>query len=74
MEVGLKPRVHMMPPEVQLQREAWIAYTEDKAVKAPIVFGDLGEIYASGKNLDLNDRKNQENPQPMEIVHEHRRR
>ena len=55
---GLKPRVHMMPPEVQLQREAWIAYTEDKAVKAPIVFGDLWEIYASGKNLDLNDRKN----------------
>ena len=48
----------MMPPEVQLQREAWIAYTEDKSVKAEIVFGDLWEIYASGKNLDLNDRKN----------------
>jgi len=55
---GLKPRVHLMPPEVQLQREAWIAYTEDKSIKAPIVFGDLWDIYASGKNLDLNDRKN----------------
>ena len=55
---GLKPRVHMMPPEVRLQREAWIAYTEDKSIKAPVVFGDLWDIYASGKNLDLNDRKN----------------
>ena len=54
----LKSRVHMMPPEVQLQREAWIAYTEDKSIKAPIVFGDLWEICASGKNLNLNDRKN----------------
>jgi integrase len=55
---GLKPRIRNMPPDVQLQREAWIAYTEDKSVKAPVVFGDLWEIYASGKNLDLNDRKN----------------
>jgi integrase len=55
---GLKPPVNMMPPEVQLQREAWIAFTEDKSIKAPIVFGDLWDIYASGKNLDLNDRKN----------------
>jgi integrase len=55
---GLKPRVHLMPPEVQLQREAWIAYTEDKSIKAPIVFSDLWDIYALGKNLDLNDRKN----------------
>ena len=55
---GLKPRVRMMPPEVQLQREAWIAYAEDKSIKAPIVFGDLWYIYASGKNLDLTDRKN----------------
>ena len=54
---GLKPRIRNMPPDVQLQREAWIAYTEDKSVKAPVVFGDLWEIYASGKNLDLNDRK-----------------
>ena len=32
---GLKPRIRNMPPNVQLQREAWIAFTEDKAVKAP---------------------------------------
>ncbi|MEL0322457.1 MAG: hypothetical protein VXA68_10740, partial [Gammaproteobacteria bacterium] len=38
---GLKPRIHLMPPEVQLQREAWFAYTEDKSIKAPIVFSDL---------------------------------
>ena len=55
---GLKPRIHLMPPEVQLQREAWIAYTDDKSIKAPIVFCDLWDIYASGKNLDLNHRKN----------------
>ena len=55
---GLKPRIRHMPPDVQLQREAWIAYTEDKSVKAPVVFGDLWDVYASGKNLDLNDRKN----------------
>ena len=47
----LKHRVHMMPPEVRLQREAWVAYTEDKSIRAPIVFGDLWDIYASGKNL-----------------------
>ena len=47
-----------MPPTVRLQKEAWVAFTEDKAVKAPILFGDLWDIYASGKNLDLNDRKN----------------
>ena len=64
----------MMPPEVQLQREAWIAYTEDKSIKAPIVFGDLWDIYASGKNLDLNDRKEQENAQPVEIIYGFRRR
>ena len=55
---GLEPKIRNMPPDVQLQREAWIAYTEDKSVKAPVVFGDCWEIYACGKNLDLNDRKN----------------
>ena len=55
---GLKPRIRHMPPDVQLQREAWIAYTEDKSAKAPVVFGDLWDVYASGKNLDRNDRKN----------------
>ena len=55
---SLKPRIRNMPPNVQLQREAWIAYTEEKSIKAPIVFSDLWDIYASGRNLDLNDRKN----------------
>ena len=55
---GPKPRIRNMPSNVQLQREAWIAYTEEKSIKAPIVFSDLWDIYASGKNLNLNDRKN----------------
>ena len=55
---GLLPTDDEMPPTVRLQKEAWVAFTEDKAVKAPILFGDLWDIYASGKNLDLNDRKN----------------
>ena len=55
---GLLPTDDEMPPTVRLQKEAWVAFTEDKAVKAPILFGDLWAIYAYGKNLDLNDRKN----------------
>ena len=55
---GLLPTDDEMPPTVRLQKEAWVAFTEDKAVKAPSEVGDLWDIYASGKNLDLNDRKN----------------
>ena len=48
---GLLPTDDEMPPTVRLQKEAWVAVTEDKAAKAPILFGDLWGIYASGKIL-----------------------
>lgn len=56
---GLLPRVHIMPPEVQLQREAWNAYTEERSLRKLFIFRDLWEIYASGKQLDMKERKNQ---------------
>ena len=56
---GLLPRITMMPLNVQLQREAWIAYTEDREINRPLLFLDLWNIYALGKGLSMSDRKNQ---------------
>ena len=56
---GLRPRITMMPPKVQLQREAWLAYIEDKKINRPLLFSDLWDIYALGKGLSMSDRKNQ---------------
>ena len=52
----LLPTDDEMPPTVRLQKRLG-SHSEDKAVKH-ILFGDLWDIYASGKNLDLNDRRN----------------
>ena len=42
-----------VPPQVQIEREAWRLWNADTNVKAPLVFGDCWEIYASGKQLDM---------------------
>ena len=56
---GLLPRITMMPPKVQLQRQAWLAYVEGKKNNQPLLFVDLWDIYALGKALSMSDRKNQ---------------
>ena len=56
---GLLPRDDEIPGHIQLQKEAWIAYTDDKELTQPVLFGDLWDIYAAGKTLDMSDRKNQ---------------
>ena len=55
---GLMPVDDELPDHVRLQKEAWIAYTEDKGLSQPTLFGDLWDIYATGKFLDMDDRKN----------------
>ena len=56
---GLLPRITMMSPKVQLQRQAWLAYTESKKINQHLLFSDLWEIYTLGKRLSMLDCKNQ---------------
>lgn len=56
---GLLPPDSNMPSNVRLQKEAWIAFTDSKGLRAPVVFGDLWDIYARGKDLDITNRSTQ---------------
>ena len=56
---GLMPLDDEIPDHIRLQKEAWVAYTDDKKLTQPVLFGDLWDIYAAGKTLDMSDRKNQ---------------
>ena len=47
-----------VPAQVQIEREAWRLWNADTNVKAPLVFGDCWDIYASGKQLDMDSRPN----------------
>ena len=47
-----------VPAQVQIEREAWRLWNADRSIKAPLVFGDCWDIYAQGKQLDMDSRPN----------------
>jgi integrase len=60
---GLMPLDDELPEHIRLQKEAWVAYTDDRELTKPVLFGDLWDIYASGKALDMSNRTHQKTKQ-----------